>query len=107
MLTDTCMNILCKASDFLTQMVHNVLQGTIAVGNLRKVLNQKENILRLVEAAEANLTDPSATKTNLDHLKKVLEARAKELNAFEKYLNQAEYLMSFCAHLSKGNVLLL
>ncbi|XP_041354575.1 E3 ubiquitin-protein ligase rnf213-alpha-like [Gigantopelta aegis] len=101
LLTDNCLDLLCKASDFLSLTVKNVLKGTIEVGSLKKVLLQKENILRLVVASEANYTDASATKTDVDYLRNVLEARGRELTACEEYLHQTDCLMSFCAHLNK------
>ena len=75
------------------------------MGNLRKILSEKENILNLVQATEKNLSDTSV-KMDENHLKRVLEAREKELKACDHYLQQILMLMGFCAHLTAGNIIM-
>ncbi|XP_041354620.1 E3 ubiquitin-protein ligase rnf213-alpha-like [Gigantopelta aegis] len=103
LLTRECIELLTIANSLLSLTTQTILEGSICVGNLKNILSQKENILKLVEAAEANFSDPSANKTDIHHLNRVLEVREKELQYCDQYLKHADVLMSCCAHLRAVN----
>ena len=100
LLTENCDQLLVKVDSMLSYITQKVNDGNISVGNLRKVLSGKENILQLVEAAEINFAVQN--KTNIAQLEKTFKVRAKELQECDHYLKQTELLMHFSKRVKAG-----
>ena len=99
-MTEKCIELLDNAYSVLSVTAQSLQEGKIQVGHLRKIISQRENILRLVEAVLAKTSAKNELAMHV--LERVLEVRAKELQMCDQYLNQAVMLMSFCKQVKAG-----